>query len=538
MNDPFRATFRYLVKTENEAAIEVLIAALESPHLASRREALRALLLRSSLAGHIAVLRRMGNLKDDIKAVLQEQPELLVPVVAKGLRESAPEDVPIACEAAISVRLYEAVPQMVAAMVKPGYAHTALVAGTVLRLTELLYAELVDDELSRRTYLEKIRQSVTSALEDAVRKFDRHQRKEVVEAMLLVVKPSNVTLQQIFSHPNDACHEAVRDVLLSSPQGGVIRLLLGLLDDPQSPRAALAMIGQRCDNKFLEHLLRRIGLRLSKTVAETLARIDNIAWAQPGHPAWSELSEEAQPSAVQLLMASGLPRQKVFEMIGYLLLFGEVAGRREAAKALAQFDQPEAAALLIKAINDSDPEVRAHLLVQMRPRNIPGAIKVLIRMTDSPHPQVRAALRTALPEFTVRRFLATFKAMSEEDRMAAGDLVRKIDDNAIAELTKELKARSPVRRRRAVLVAKATGLVQELEQLIVDLLADEDHPLRVAAAQVLADCKSQPSWQALQDAMFDRSFLVREAAEQSLTRITSSLSADTSEESDLEEITT
>jgi HEAT repeat protein len=538
MIDSFRATFRYLLKTENEAAVDVLIAALESPHLASRREALRALLLRRSSAGQIAVLRRLAALKDDVKAMVQEQPELLVPVVAKGIRESAPADVAVACEVAISVRLYEAVPQMVAAMVKPGYPHAAAVAGTVLRLMESLYGEFADDDSSRRAYLEKMRQHVTASLEDAVRKFDQHRQKEVVEAMLLLVKQSNVTFQQMLSRPNESCHEAIREVLLASPQGGVIRLLLGLLEEPQSPRAALTVIGQRCDNRFLEHLLRKIGPRPSKTVSETLARIDAIAWAQPDHPALAELSEDAQQNAVQMFMASGMPKQKVFEVIEYLLLNGKEAGRREAAKALAQFDQPEAAALVVKAINDTDPGVRAHLLVQMRPRNIPGAIKFLIRMTDSPHPQVREALRIALPEFTVRRFLATFKAMSEEDRRAAGDLVKKIDANAVPELTKELTARSPVRRRRAVLVAKATGLIQELEQLIVNLLADEDHPVRVAAAQVLADCKSQPTWQALHDAMFDRSFQVREAAEQSLMRITSSLSSEMAEEPDPEEVTT
>jgi len=536
MTAPFHATFKYLLKTDNEAALDVLVAALDCPHLASRRAALRVLLQQPNPAGHGEVFRRMDRLEEDIREVVREHPERLVPVVAKGLRASAPEEVAAACDAAISFRLYEAVPKMVASLVKPDYAHATTVAGALLRLTELFYAELTGAEPSQRRDPENVRQQITSSLEDAVRKFHHHGQRQVVEALVLLVKHSNVTLRQLLSRPEESCYEAMRDVLVNSSQGGVIRLLLGLLEDAQSPRAAMVVIGQRCDNKFLEHLLRRIGPRPSKTVAETLARIDAIAWAQPGHPTLGELSDEAQQGAVQMLMASGMPRQKVLDVIGYLLLNGSVAGRREAAKALAQFDQPEATTFLIKAINDDEPEVRAHLLVQLRPRNIRGAMILLVRLADSSDTRVQQALRTALPEFTVRHFLANFDSLADELRITAGAMVKKIDTDAVAELNKELTTRSPVRRRRAVLAAEATGLVQELEQTIVKLLADDDHMVRVAAARVLADCKSRPTWEALRDAMLDRSFVVREAAEQSLLNISSSLASATPEEQESEEV--
>jgi HEAT repeat protein len=67
------------------------------------------------------------------------------------------------------------------------------------------------------------------------------------------------------------------------------------------------------------------------------------------------------------------------------------------------------------------------------------------------------------------------------------------------------------------------GLVSEVEQEIIKLLSDDDHMVRTAAAKALADCKSVPSWEALRDAMLDRSFVVQEAAVRSLELISRSL---------------
>jgi HEAT repeat protein len=230
-----------------------------------------------------------------------------------------------------------------------------------------------------------------------------------------------------------------------------------------------------------------------------------------------------------------MARQRVFEAIEYLLLRGKPAGRREAAKALAQFEHPEAAALMIKALNDEDAEVRAQLLLQLRPRNIPAAVVLLVRMADSPDPAVRQALRAALPEFTLRRLLANFDVLDEDVRITAGTLVRKIDADASEELVKEFGSPLRVRRHRAVLVAEAMGVVHELEKSIVKLLSDNDQMVRLATARVLSDCKSRPTWEALRDAMFDRSFAVREAAEQSLLRILQTLAVKKEEEAGLEE---
>ena len=58
------------------------------------------------------------------------------------------------------------------------------------------------------------------------------------------------------------------------------------------------------------------------------------------------------------------------------------------------------------------------------------------------------------------------------------------------------------------------GLVKELEEPILALLADDDHMVRAAAAEALPDCQSMPTWTGLTPCSTRR--ILQEAAEQSL----------------------
>lgn len=537
MSANLKTTFRFLAKTENEAALDVLIAGLEYPHSAIRSGALRALLDRRSAEGHRAVFQRLSAMDEQCRQVINERPERLDAAVSDALQNPSPQACAAACDAIVSFRLYSVLPALTSVLAEAKTPHIALLASTVLKLTDLFYDELsgADDQPKRRRR-DSLRDRITSCLEDAVRKFHRYKRAEVVEAFLLVAKPKNATLSQLLQRPQESSYQPILDLLSNSSRGGVIRLLLGFLEDPQMPRVVNEVLCSRCDPKFVEHLLWTIGTKPSKTIAQTLSRIDSIAWAEPEGQLFDKLDDKAQAAAVQLMLASPIDRQKAQEVIKYLVLKGKPGGRRAAAKALEQFEGPEISALVIKALGDEDAQVRASLLVQLRPRKIPDAHWLLVRMVDSPEEEIKQALREAMPEFTLRQFLANFDAMDEELRPTAGHLVRKIDTEVAAKLAAKMDSPSPVTRRRAVLATNTMGLVQELEKTIIKLLSDEDHMVRVAVAKALADCKSMPTWEALRDALLDRSFVVTQAAEQSLEQISHYLLGQVEEQENPEEI--
>ena len=517
-------TFCFLAKTENEAAVDILTAALDSSAQVGRDRAVRTLLDRRSPAGHYQVFRRLLKFDERSRAIINERPERLVRAAAEAIGTKDKATCAAAFDAILSFRLYNTLPALLGVLKDRNNPEFAAAARTVLKLIELFYAEISDPEQqAARNDLDTLRRRITFELEGAVRKVSSHGCREVVEAFLLVAKHQNVTLRSILQDPRDRGHQALVEVLSSSAHGGVIRLLLGFLEDPQLPRAAARVLASRSDLKFVENLLWRVGPRPSRSAAETLKRIDSFAWAKPKHALFAKLDDDLQRNAVRAVAASSMKPPAVLKLLGFLLTDGKPGGRRAAAEALADFQGSEAAVLVVKALNDEDPVVRGHLARQLRPRQIPGAMSLLIRMVDSPHEEVREALRDALPEFTFDQFLANFDSMPAELLPTTGHLVSKIDPDPAPRLAAEMEHLSPVRRRRAVLAAGAMGLVRGLEPSVIELLSDEDHMVRIAAAKTLADCGTMPTWEALRDALLDRSVIVQEAAEQSLNRISQTL---------------
>ena len=524
MNSGLLETFQFLTKTENETAVDVLVAGLDCPHKAIQDRALLSLLTRSCPKGHQQVFRRLARLDKRCRSIINERPERLVRAADAAIGNSDQATCAAALDGILAFRLYDTMPALVSRLKDRDGSHRDVIAGTVLQLTEMFYKELSDPKRrAKRNDLENIRRRVTATLEDAVRAFDVHHRTEPLEAFLLLAKQQNVTLRRILREPQERTRQTLVKVMSESDRGGVIRLLLGFLEDPRMPQLMRGVLANRADVKFVENLLQKTGPRLSRVVSKTLVRFDAFAWAKPNHEVFKQLDGAAQYNAVQLLMASSMDRGELYEMLRFLLSDGKPGGRRAAAEHLAQFEGPDADALAIETLGDRDPGVRANLIRQIRNRPIPNAMSLLTEMVDDPHEEVREALRVALPEFTYQQFLANFESLPDDLLATAAYLVKKVDVDVRPRLTADMESPSRLRRRRAVSAAAAMGLVRELEPCVIERLSDEDHMVRVAAANALAECDTMPTWGALRTALLDRSVVVQKAAEKSLTRIAQSL---------------
>ncbi|NQT41134.1 MAG: HEAT repeat domain-containing protein [Planctomycetes bacterium] len=518
------ASFQYLARTENRAAIDVLVAGLDSPDSSTRERMLRALLERRDPEGHLEIFRRLGKFDDAAKEVIRKRPDRLLRGAKAAIASGDPRTFTAACAAIHEYLLYDVAGDLINIMEDDGNPAASASAATLLRLARLFYEELSGSEEKRKKKeLDTLRRRLTDSLEQSTRRFSKHQHGEVIEAFLLVAKRQNASLRQILQRRDDPAHQPMMELLAESSQGGVMRLLLAYLDDATPPLAVIQTLAGRSDLKFVRHLVRATGNRPSRSVAKTLSEIKSIAWATPDSSVLDELDGPEQAKAITLLAATSLPKGRVLGVFDHFLQHGKPAGRRAVAQALQKFEGKEATMLVVRGLNDDDPEVRAHLIPQLRPRKIPGAMLLLIRMVGHPHPTVREALSQALPEFTLRQFMLNFDSLDEELRPTTGHLVRKVDSTTEAELASELECMSPVRRRRAVEVVDAMGLVGNLEQAVIQLISDEDHMVRIAAAKALASIASPTSWDVLRDALLDRSVIVQEAAERSLDRISQSL---------------
>ena len=293
------------------------------------------------------------------------------------------------------------------------------------------------------------------------------------------------------------------------------------------PHVVREAITARSDLKFAQSLLRSVGERPTRALQDKLKLFKGFQWARPDHPVLNELDEQSQTVAAEVFAATAADRDLVAQFVEHQAMSPNVGGRRGAARALDALDRVRAGKVILTGLNDSDPEVRAAMTLHLRPRRVPQALVLLVRMVDDPAPEVHEAVRKAMPEFRVRRFLRNYEQISEELVPVAGELIRKIDDLDGPELLEaEMRSDSSLRRRRAVEVTVAMGLVGRFESDLIELLADENHTVRKKAVEALSTTRSRHAQKAIIESLYDPSPLVQEAAEIGLCAVADSLRED------------
>jgi HEAT repeat protein len=513
-------TLRFLTQTKNEAAVGILIPALDSARVDIQEGSLRALLDRHSDAGSREIVRRLHQINQRWETIIDEKHGRLTRALRDAVLATDPQLCANGCRGVLWFREYDLLPALVTAAEDDANPNRELAATTLLKLAELLYEELAAPrDYRNRRDPQLVRQHVLGNLEHAVRRFPKHRVGAIMEAFLLLVHRDNLVLKQILMDPLDPCYRPLVDVLTHGTRGGVLRLVLSFLDDSHVPSSAITILAHRTDSRFVECLVKKIGAEPSAAIVANLKRIDNVAWLQSEPALLERLDDAGQFGAVQLAVRSGMNRRAVYKMIEFLLRRGNDGGRKAASAALEQFSGAEANSLCLRSLDDPCPEVQANALRQLRTRGIPGALSRLVDMMESPHEVVRKAVRESLAEFNFKRFLAAYDMLDEEVRRSTGAMVRKIDPEAVPQLCEELTAKSRTRRLRAINVTLAMGAVADVQDQLLDRLGDEDHVVRAEAARALGTCNTPAVWQALADACSDRSVVVKEAAEESLVQL-------------------
>ncbi len=526
MSKGLSTTFQLLAKTPNEAAVQVLLPALDSPDAAVRESALTAVLKRRSPKGHWKVLGRLHDLTDRDVEIIRDNPGRMTATLRDAVLGTEEQKCVNACQAVIWFREYDLIAALITAAEDTSNPNATLAAQTLLQLAELLYRELSSDHAElRRRDPQRVREHVVSSLERSFARFNEHKQTEILEAFLLLAGRDNPVLKRVLSDPRHNAYLSVIDVLQRSKRIGVIRLLLNFLEDPDAPTAATGVIANRQDLRFLKYLMGKIGVEPSTTAARNLKRIKSFAWVRDNLSTVDHLDDAQQRSSVVMLLASGMKRLEAFEALRYLVQHGRVGGRIAAVAALTEFNDDQASQLTIEALDDPDPEVQATALVHLRDRGIPGAMSRAIAALNSPHAVIVQAARDSLSEFHFDRFLRSYELLDDESRLTTGQLVARVDPQSIPALADELASLSRTRRLRAIGMSTAMGLVPQFENQLIELIDDDDHMIRREAALALGDHESPAVRAALATALTDQSASVQDAAAESLQRINASPAA-------------
>lgn len=520
MSRGLETTFRVLTQAGSQTADRQLLSALESPERRIQEGALLSLLNRRVSQGPSELIRRWSQLSARWKSLIVRKAGRCSAAVREAVLSNDAAVCTNGCAAGIALREYDLVPDLINNIENIDHPQRELLIDTLMGLIESLYDELA----GRRDYRirrdpHQVRQHVLHHLEESMGRFSRHRTWEIIEGFLVLVNRENCTFRNLLQNPRDSTHSAIVERMIQSPRPGVMRLILSCLDDSQVPRAALKVIAKRQDIAFIRHLLRKIASEPEVARLENLARMGRVDWLHSGNVYLAAFTEREQVLMVKLGVSLQTDQRVTLALLSQILHEGKPSGRAAAAAALAEFRGPDINEIVMHGLEDSDPQVRANFLLQLRDRGIPGAIDKLTLEIDSPDEAVRAAVRSALSDFSFSRYMSAFEKLAEDIQTSTGHIVVKIDPTAIESLTNELVCDVRNRRLRAIAMTVAMGCATAVEDALHGLFKEPDQYIRLAAVNALANCRTAKTLDALWLLARDDYPPIREAAEQLLREL-------------------
>ena len=336
-------TFSLLTETANEAAVPVLLAALDSPDSSIQDGAIEAVLARRRGAGQRVLVERWHRLSERWKLQIARQPRQISPAVRHAILSTEAELCGNGCDALLYIREFELIPALVTGIENPDNPQATLVAQTLLSLCKLLQEEISGPrDKPRLQDPVRICDLVLPSLEKAVERFERHRYREPIEAFLMLANRENPVLKRVLTEPRHPAYLVMMDVLCNSPRLAIMRLVLNMLECRCAPSAAIQVVAHRSDTPFVRQLLKRIGSEPSDLLRSSLRRVESVAYLTDSLHLLDTLSEKEQASAVLLAVGSNMNRLSVFEVLKHVMTNGQTAGRRTASAALSQFGGVEA----------------------------------------------------------------------------------------------------------------------------------------------------------------------------------------------------
>ncbi len=520
MSKSLNTTFEILGSSRNEASLSVLLAALDSAQVEVFEGAIKTLVSRRSRAGHFAVVSRWHQLSEPQRDLVRQGRGKMSGGLRNALLAEDTQYFTDACEIIEEFGEFDLVATLVTLSENRNSMHsqsaTEMVSRLVKQLSEMVHGKR---ESQDRRDPNAIRKFVMESLEHSVERFREHQREELIEAFVVLGGRSCELLRTIIEDPHHACYMTVVNTLTTSESSGVIDLLLSFLDSELPSLTAIKVISRRTDKAFLSRLLELADGKLSSQKKRNLSRIRNFAWLQTEGLHIVELEEQDQARSVALLSASGIDQEQKLALWEILLRSGKPAARLAVCESLDEMQGDHTNQLILTALEDKTPQVQAAATLQLRDRNLPGSMSLLLKLIDSPHDEVREAAGQSLGEFTFENFLSRFDTLHDDTRQSTGTLVCKVDHEVVAKLRAELESTSRKNRMRAIEMAEAMAIVSEVSDELVQRLEDEDHLVRAAAADALQFCPTAEVQEALRFALNDRSSAVQNAARNSLNAI-------------------
>jgi len=518
--EPLKKTFDMLACTTAPQAVDVLVYALDQDDPLVRSLALETLLKRHTPRGHVEAIRRLNSFPPDLRQRLHEACLSLEPAIKHALTYGDSELRRNTLVLLREAECFEYLPLLIDVLQEFEADTYPAALETFQHLVERLYRLLDGDEasslaedLTRRADLEKIRSRVLEHLQVVCEQNPSHpDLARLIEAILILGHRSHDAVKFILWHSEPACRRVAGDLLLTSRHPGVMQLVLDFMGRNYPHPKVFEALAQRDDPEFIQHLLKWFPKQLTRVQAANFRQLERIRWLEDMYRiALDRLPNELHGSLVALIRASGIPQETRLRLLEWILRYGSAEGREAASVVLPQLSEETAHDIILAALATNDPAIQAWAARQLRRLGVANSLEVLVELLDSPSQEVRDAARRELDDFDLHRILDLFEQWDHESCRRAGQLILKIDPQAIEKLRQELAHPVQWRRIRAAHAAQALELHGHVIDDLIALLGDPAALVRRVAVDVLGSVQSDKVLRALKNLVNDPSPRVREA---------------------------
>jgi len=507
-------TIRFIGKSENPAAIDILQRLLTHEDTDFRTLAFHAIYLKKNPELYVLLFKQFLKDEDFWGKPGVETSEHIAKIADAALRDASGKYRQSAAEMIMKYKLYEVLPTVVLYLESRDKQLVELMRKTLLSLAEAFYDDIMNAPPSERRNFDRKREWFVLQLDAAVKRYAVSGIDEVLQSLLIITKKDFDTMKLVTADHRSTTARKIAELLRTGTHRSYFRLLLSYLDDIDSPATMDVILSERSDALFVRKLLEVIGRDPSPECRTALKRFTNMVWFDAKNPELPELIAGLEPNAIQLLQSLSLPKERVIPLYRFFLARPSVESRRAAAESVRCVIGEEINRMLLKFVDNSDPQTAAALFKLLKTREVPGIDEVMPKLVERPDLIIRRAIYEMMPELRVETFASRISQMTPMTAQTMGRYVRLVDPNTYKVIDNDIQSSIPIRRAAACKIAMVTGYAKDFMLRIIDIAEHDDElSVRLAAISALSTILVKDALTTLKNLMGDRSTDIRDAVE-------------------------
>ncbi len=511
-------TIKFLGKSPDPASVEILTKLLSDPVSRIRQAAFEALFLKGSTDLYALLFKYFANDEEFWSELPFLTGERLSRLADAAFRTDNVQIRNAAAKIIIKYKLYETLPGVLHYLEGGDEAMVTLSREMITQLAESFYGDLANapSDLERRN-LDRRREWFAQQLDAPIKRFASNGIDELITSLLLIAKKDYDTVKTIMNDHRSAACKRVSELLEFGEHPSYLRLLLGYLADGSAPAVVDEILVRRSDALFVRKMLDYIGDNPSQPFRDALKRFKGFDWFTTDKERLGDLVGGLEPCAVQLLMSSSMPKDKMVQLYRFFLERPAVESRRAAAVAVRRLVGDEVNKMLLDFVDDDDPETAALVFRILKGRHVAEVDKLFPKLVERGDEEIRKAIYDTIPDLHIESYASRFSQMTPGTAKTLGRYVRLIDPNTLKVITDDIVSPIPIRRLAACGVAAATGYAVQFASRIIEIAeVDDETNVRIAAIAALGSILTKEAIETIKYLINDRSMDIRDAAASAL----------------------